>query len=112
MNRSYLIGIDIGTLGSKGVVTDLDGNVLAEDFREHGVIHPKPGWAEHDPEEHWWKDFVQISRRIIEKSAIDPKDVAAVGTSSLVSELTPLDEKGRPIRNLSLIHISEPTRPY
>ncbi len=99
MNKPYLVGIDIGTLGSKGVVTDLKGNILAEDFREHGVIHPQPGWAEHNPDEDWWKDFVLISRRIIEKSGIDSKKIAAVGTSSLVSEMTPLDGDWRPIRN-------------
>lgn len=98
-NKPYLIGVDIGTLGSKGVVTDLDGNVLAKDFRGHGVIHPKPGWAEHDPEEHWWKDLALISRRITEKSGIDPKDIAAVGTRRLVPDMTPLDENGRPVRN-------------
>jgi xylulokinase len=99
LGGQYLVGIDVGTLGSKGVVVDIDGNVLAEEFREHGVIHPRPGWAEHDPEEHWWKDFVLISRAIIEKSGIAPGEIAAVGTSSLIPDMTPLDEKGRPIRN-------------
>ena len=99
MGGQYLVGIDIGTSGSKGVVTDLEGNILAEEFREHGVFHSKPGWAEHDPEEHWWKDFVLISSQIIEKSRIDPSDIVAVGTSSLVPDMTPLNGTGQPVRN-------------
>jgi len=98
----YLLGVDVGTLGSKGLITDTGGNVLGEHFLEHPVIHPKPGWAEHDPEKHWWQDFVVIARAVLEKSGIDPHDIAGIGVSGLVLDLTPLDKDGRPVRNAIL----------
>ncbi len=46
---TYLVGTDIGTMGTKTVLVDTEGKVLAELFREYGVITPKQGWAEQWP---------------------------------------------------------------
>jgi len=43
---TYLIGTDIGTLGTKTVVVDADGHIEGSSFLEYGVITPKQGWAE------------------------------------------------------------------
>ena len=37
---SYLIGTDIGTLGTKSVIVDPTGKVHGEAFREYDVITP------------------------------------------------------------------------
>ena len=43
---SYLLGIDIGTLGTKTVLIDLNGRILSSAFNEYDVITLKPAWAE------------------------------------------------------------------
>src|SRR2546429_426269 len=59
-----LLGVDIGTSGSKGVLTTPDGTVVATATREHGVSSPRPGWAEHDARAVWWSDFTAIAREL------------------------------------------------
>ncbi|MGD2146027.1 MAG: FGGY family carbohydrate kinase [Anaerolineae bacterium] len=97
-----LLGIDIGTQGSKGVLVDPEGNPLAWCRREHPVIHPRPGWAEHDPQVHWWGDFVGICRELVTKPGVRPEDIAGVCVSGLIPDLAPTDEKGQPLRTAIL----------
>jgi xylulokinase len=94
----YLFGIDIGTEHSKGAITDLDGNIIATHTCSHGVSRPKPGWVEHDADEVWWKDFKTISKVMLEKAMIDPKEIAAIGISAILPVVLPVDQKGNPLR--------------
>jgi len=55
-----LMGVDLGTSSSKGVLARPDGEVVATAERMHEVSMPHAGWAEHDAEEVWWKDFKEI----------------------------------------------------
>ncbi|HID86859.1 MAG TPA: hypothetical protein EYP55_05700 [Anaerolineae bacterium] len=102
MAKSFLLGVDIGTLGSKGVVVDPEGRVLAQHFCEHDVLHPKPGWAEHDPEQTWWGDFVRITQALLAQPDIEPEAIAAVCVSGLIPDLAPTDGEGQPLRNAIL----------
>jgi homoserine O-acetyltransferase len=53
-----LLGIDIGSASSKGVLARPDGNIVAAASRPHAISMPRPGWAEHDAEKVWWEEFV------------------------------------------------------
>ncbi|MFX0204152.1 MAG: FGGY family carbohydrate kinase [Candidatus Hodarchaeota archaeon] len=75
MSQGYLIGIDIGTTTSKGVVISLTGETISDCSFEHTVIRPNPGWAEHDAEDTWWRDFVRICRTLLEKSSVNAKQI-------------------------------------
>ena len=58
---SVVLGVDIGTSSTKGVLVDLDGTVLATAVRDHTVSRPRPGHVEMDLPV-WWDEFVSISR--------------------------------------------------
>ena len=60
-----LLGIDIGTASTKGVLVRPDGAVVARAAREHAVSLPRPGWVEHDPEQVWWTGFLEVSRDLL-----------------------------------------------
>lgn len=90
-----LLGVDIGTASSKGVIARPDGEVLATAERPHSLSLPNPGWAEHDAEEIWWEDFVSICQELLQKA--DDK-VAAVCASGIGACLLPTDAKGTPLR--------------
>ncbi len=94
----YLVGIDIGTTSSQGVLVDLEGRIVTEHTIEHGVERPRPGWAEHDAEQIWWNEFVIICRALLEKSRIDAGQIAGIGCSALYPVLLPVDHSGRPLR--------------
>jgi xylulokinase len=97
-DRRLLMGIDIGTYSSKGVLTTLEGRILAQKTVEHGMDIPRPGWAEHGAESIWWQEFCQISRGLLESSSHSGADVAAVAASAIGPCLLPVDAGGRPLR--------------
>ena len=97
--ETYLLGVDIGTYSSKGVLVDGgSGQVVADHIIEHGLSMPKPGWVEHDADTVWWGEFVQICRELLRKSKIDPRAIRGVGVSGIGNCVLPIDEAGKPLR--------------
>ena len=47
----FLLGVDIGTSSSKGMLAHPDGEIIATSERPHELSLPRPGWAEHDAEQ-------------------------------------------------------------
>lgn len=102
MSGELLLGVDVGTSSTKGVLAHPDGEVVATAERPHDLSLPRPGWAEHDAEEVWWADFVSICRELLEDAGGDP---AAVCTSGIGACLLPADENGKPLRPAMLYGI-------
>ena len=90
-----LLGVDIGTASSKGVLVHADGTVVATATRAHEVSRPHPGWVEHDAQTVWWADFTAISQELTARA---PEPVAAVGVSGIGPCLLPVDSDDRPLR--------------
>ena len=105
MAKAYFMGIDTGTNSSKGVLIDETGTVLAVHSTQHEMTNPKPGHYEHDAEKDWWGDFCTISKALIAKSGVDPKDIKAVGASALGADCLPVDENCKPLRKAILYGI-------
>lgn len=99
------MGIDTGTNSSKGTIIDDTGKVLAIHSTQHEMTNPKPGHYEHDAEKDWWGDFCIISKALIEKTGIDPKEIKAVGASALGADCLPVDENCNPLRKAILYGI-------
>jgi len=104
MSEHYLMGIDIGSSESKGVLCDLSGNVLALETRSHDIKMPKPGWFEQDPMEVWWGDFVKISKALIKKASVEKASVKGVAVSALGQDLLPVDRSGNPTRKYAILY--------
>lgn len=96
---AYFLGVDIGTFESKGVLVDETGAILAQAVSPHKMIVPRPGWAEHRPDEDWWGDTVAVTRELLVTSGVDPKDIKAVAASAIGPCMLPLDADGRPLMN-------------
>ena len=90
-----LLGVDIGTASTKGVLARPDGEIVATAKRPHDLSLPKPGWAEHDAEKVWWEDFVAVCKELLEEA---DGQVAAVCPSGIGPCLLPADENGEPLR--------------
>lgn len=97
----YYIGIDIGTSGTKSLLMDAAGEILAEATSEYGVHIPKPLWTEQDPED-WWNATVKTVREVVKKSKVKPGDVKAIGLSGQMHGSVFLDAKGKVIRKALL----------
>ena len=77
MSKTYLIGIDLGTAGTKTAIFDTEGNLIADAYEESKLHYPKPGWVEQDPEE-IYGSAVRTIRACLEKSGVAAKDIAAL----------------------------------
>jgi xylulokinase len=93
---SLLLGVDIGTSSSKGVLTTPDGTVVATAVREHSVSRPHPGWAEHDAREVWWEGFAAVTRELLPHAGDEP--IAAIGVSGIGPCVLPATAEGEPLR--------------
>src|SRR5689334_4669541 len=56
-----LLGIDMGTGSTKGVLVDASGTVVATETVAHTMSLPRPGWAEVDAEALWWSEIRDIA---------------------------------------------------
>ena len=74
-----LLGIDIGTSSSKGVLVRPTGEVVARATRPHEMALPRPGWAEHDAESVWWADFTALCAALLPQAT---SGIAAVCSPS------------------------------
>ena len=106
MSHQYLLGVDIGTYSSKGVLIDAcSGEITGSHIIEHDISIPKPGWAEHDADQIWWQEFVQICQQLLSITKINPEEIKAIGTSGLGACVLPVDKDGKPLRQAILYGI-------
>lgn len=96
MADEVLLGIDIGTSSSKGVLTTAEGTILARASRPHETSYPHPGWVEHDAESVWWQDFLALVAELL--PAAGGRTVGGLGVSGIGPVLLPADAEGTPLR--------------
>lgn len=91
-----LLGIDMGTGSTKGVLTTMDGTVVAAASAKHSMSLPRPGWAEVDAESVWWGDLVGVARDLM--AQVEPERVVGMCVSGVGPCLLVTDEELRPVR--------------
>lgn len=96
-DNSYLLGIDVGTTGSKAVLIGSGGRVAAEATSEYPMHTPRPLWAEQDPRD-WWSAAVASIRRVLDQGGVQPAQVAGVGLTGQMHGLVLLDGRGGVLR--------------
>lgn len=96
--EKYLLGIDIGTSACKIAVFNKQGEVLSTATGDYAVYYPKQGWAEQNPEE-WWVAVCSAIKEALEKSSIDPKQIAGVGIDGQSWSAIAVDEEGNVLTN-------------
>ena len=75
-----LLGIDIGTSGTKTLICDEKGTVLATAMAEHPISAPKPGWSEQEPED-WWQATCKATRAVLKRAKLKPAAIKGIGLS-------------------------------
>lgn len=93
----FLIGIDLGTSGTKTVLFDRSGKVVASKTIEYPLYQPQNGWAEQDPND-WWQAAAGTIRAVIDESGVSPSDIKGVGISGQMHGLVMLDKDGKVLR--------------
>jgi xylulokinase len=90
------IGIDVGTSGTKVILTDANAKVLASHTSEYKLYSPQNGYAEQDALD-WRNAAFEGIRAVLSKSGVSGSEVSAVGLSGQMHGLVPLDASGEPL---------------
>jgi xylulokinase len=94
---TYVIGFDIGTTSTIGILIGLPDRILHIASRPVTLASRQPGWAEEDPEQ-WWRNVTSIARELIEAGGIKASEVAAIGVTGMLPAVVLLDDEGRLLR--------------
>lgn len=94
---AYLLGIDIGTSGTKTLICDQKGKVLATAMAEHPISSPKPGWSEQNPVD-WWNAVIKATKAVVKKAKIKGGDVTSIGLSGQMHGSVFLGDGTKPLR--------------
>lgn len=94
---SLVLGIDIGTTGTKVVLAEPPARVVAQASAAAALSSRHPGWAEADTGQ-WWRNVCSLVPRVLDEAGVFGADVAAVAATGMVPAVIPVDESGRPLR--------------
>jgi xylulokinase len=92
-----LLGIDIGTSGTKTLICNEKGKVLATAMAEHPISSPKPGWSEQNPLD-WWNATITAVKAVRKRARLKPADITAVGLSGQMHGSVFLADGPKPLR--------------
>jgi xylulokinase len=93
-----IIGIDVGTGGTRAVLVDEKGEVFASATHDHAQFaSPQNGWAEQDPRD-WWKACQKALGKLIRENSVNKTEIAAIGLTGQMHGAVLLDENNEVLR--------------
>ena len=95
---ALFLGIDTGTSGTKAVLIDENGTLLASDLHEYALSTPRPQWAEQHPDTDWWQAAIQAIQGVLAKAGRRGEDVAGVGLTGQMHGSVFLDKNDQVLR--------------
>jgi xylulokinase len=89
----YLLAHDLGTSGNKSTLYKPDGKLVASATCAYPTNYSNGNWAEQNPQD-WWRAVCLSTRQLLERSDVNPADIAVVALSGQMQGCTPVDGKG------------------
>lgn len=97
--KKYMLGIDQSTQGTKGIVFDSEGKIIARTDLAHDQIINDKGWVEHNPDQ-IMENVIQVIKNAIDLAGIDKEEVLGLGISNQRETAICWNKKtGRPVYN-------------
>jgi xylulokinase len=94
----YVLGIDVGTGGTRALIANSSGRVVASATEEHAPFaSPHAGWAEQHPDD-WWRAAQLAIRNALRRAALQGGQIASVGLSGQMHGAVMLDATGNVVR--------------
>ncbi|MFZ0816905.1 MAG: xylulokinase [Candidatus Sulfotelmatobacter sp.] len=94
----YLLGIDVGTGGTRALILDERGRVISSATEDHRVFaSPQIGWAEQDPCD-WWRACGVAVRHALAQAKLRGDQISCIGLSGQMHGAVLLDEQERVVR--------------
>jgi xylulokinase len=96
--QKYVLGIDVGTGGTRALIMDETGRIFASATEEHEPFtSPKIGWAEQRPED-WWRAAGAAIRKALALCKLRGEQISCVGFSGQMHGAVMLDGSGEVVR--------------
>jgi len=93
----YLMGIDVGTTGTKTLLINEKGAVVSTSSEEYPLDVPRVGWSEQNPRD-WWQATLNTIRKVLETSGVKGKEIKGIGLSGQMHGLVLLDKEHQVLR--------------
>jgi glycerol kinase len=98
-DNTYVGAVDQGTTGTRFIVFDHSGQIVANAYEKHEQIYPEPGWVEHDPTE-IWENTKNVTNRALSDAGITADQLEAIGVTNQRETTLLWDaDTGRPLHN-------------
>ncbi len=94
----YVIGCDVGSQGTMGILLSLEGKLVCEAYEGYPMDYPQPLWAE-QPVECWVNALSLTVRKLLSASGVTAEHVRALSLATQVDGVIPIDENGYPLRS-------------
>lgn len=88
---AYVLGLDIGTTSTIGILIELPGRTAGIASRSVMLDTPHPGWAEEDPLE-WWANVAAIVAELLQIGGVSARSIAAIGVTGMLPAVVMLDD--------------------
>ncbi|MBN1679674.1 MAG: xylulokinase, partial [Anaerolineae bacterium] len=93
---NYLLGLDVSTTGSKALLIDENGTVIASHSTPHASSQPQPLWSEQNPSD-WWDGMVKSIRAVLAETNVAGA-IKGIGLTGQMHGLVCLDASGTVLR--------------
>src|SRR5579863_7568234 len=98
MAQGYVLGVDVGTGGTRALIIDERGRIVASATEEHQPFaSPQIGWAEQHPQD-WWRAACVAIRSALQQADCGGERIACVGFSGQMHGAVMLDSAGEVVR--------------
>ena len=94
--KKYLLGIDVGTTGTKSMLFSETGEILGHAYEGYPCVAAHVGWSEQNAE-HWWTAVKNTVNQLCKDREI-AENVAAISLSLQGGTIVPVDENCNPLR--------------
>jgi xylulokinase len=94
---AVLLGLDIGTTSTIGIVIDSAGSTLGVASRPVRLHTPELNWAEEDPGE-WWDNVGAVTRELVATCGLGPGGIAGIGVTGMLPAVVLIDRHGAVLR--------------
>jgi xylulokinase len=90
LDKTCLLGVDIGTMGTKAALYDLQGQQLGAAFEESVLLYPRPGWVEQRPDD-IFGSVVRTIRAAVAESGVAPGCIAGIALDGQMGGVCTID---------------------
>lgn len=98
---SYVLGLDLGTSGLKGILLNKEGNIVESVSSSYDLFTPAKGYSEQNPKD-WYTAAIDVMKQLIAKVPAMATELEGISFSGQMHSLVLLDESGDVLRNAIL----------